>query len=75
MNWELLANDDYRFITENPLLGNNVLLLTLAGSHAYGTNIETSDIDLRGVTYNPVGSLLANDIFEQFEDKKTDTVI
>lgn len=42
MNWELLANKDYAFLTESPLLGNNILLLTLGGSHAYGTNVETS---------------------------------
>lgn len=35
MNWELLANKDYAFLTESPLLGNNILLLTLGGSHAY----------------------------------------
>lgn len=54
MNWELLANKDYAFLTESPLLGNNILLLTLGGSHAYGTNVETSDIDVRGITYNPL---------------------
>ena len=41
MNWELLANKDYAFLTESPLLGNNILLLTLGGSHAYGTNVKT----------------------------------
>ena len=75
MNWELLANKDYAFLTESPLLGNNILLLTLGGSHAYGTNVETSDIDVRGITYNPVGSLLGNRVFEQYEDEATDTVV
>lgn len=75
MNWEILANKDYAFLTEVPLLRNNVLLLTLGGSHAYGTNVETSDIDIRGITYNPVSSLLGNDLFEQYEDCNTDTVI
>lgn len=75
MNWELLANKDYAFLTESPLLGNNILLLTLGGSHAYGTNVETSDIDVRGITYNPVDSLLGNRVFEQYEDEATDTVV
>lgn len=46
MNWELLANKDYVFLTESPLLGNNILLLTLGGSHAYGTNEELLIIQL-----------------------------
>ena len=75
MNWELLANKDYAFLTESPLLGNNILLLTLGGSHAYGTNVKTSDIDVRGITYNPVDSLLGNRVFEQYEDEATDTVV
>lgn len=75
MNWELLANKDYAFLTESPLLGNNILLLTLGGSHAYGTNVETSDIDVRGITYNPIDSLLGNRVFEQYEDDATDTVV
>ncbi len=75
MNWEILANKDYAFLTESPLLGDNIILLTLGGSHAYGTNVETSDIDCRGVTYNPLDSLLGNKVFEQYEDKTTDTTI
>lgn len=75
MNWELLANKDYSFITENPILNSNIMLLCYGGSHAYGTNIESSDIDLRGVVFNPTNTLLGNETFEQFEDKNTDTVI
>ena len=75
MAWELLANEDYKFIHDNPLLRNNIILLTFGGSHAYGTNVEGSDIDIRGITYNPIESLLGNEEFEQFEDRKTDTVI
>lgn len=75
MNWEIMANKDYAFLTEEPALGDNVLLLTLGGSHAYGTNVATSDIDVRGITYNPISTLLANAEFEQYEDKQTDTVV
>jgi len=75
MNWELLANTDYKFITEDPVLGNNIILLTYGGSHAYGTNVPGSDIDIRGITFNPIDSIVGNGKFEQFEDRKTDTVI
>lgn len=75
MNWEFLANKDYAFLTEDPALGDNVILLTYGGSHAYGTNIATSDTDIRGITFNPIESLLGNIEFEQFEDRNTDTVI
>lgn len=75
MAWELLANEDYKFIHDNPLLKNNIILLTFGGSHAYGTNVEGSDTDIRGIVYNPIESLLGNEEFEQFEDRKTDTVI
>ena len=75
MNWELLANPDYKFITEDTILGNNIILLTYGGSHAYGTNIPTSDIDIRGIVFNPVDSLLGVNEFEQYEDRNTDTVI
>lgn len=75
MNWEFLANKDYAFLTEDPALGDNVILLTYGGSHAYGTNIATSDTDIRGITFNPIESLLGNTEFEQFEDRNTDTVI
>ena len=75
MNWEFLANKDYAFLTEDPALGDNVILLTYGGSHAYGTNIATSDTDIRGITFNPIESLLGNIEFEQFEDRNTDTVV
>lgn len=71
----LFKNPDYAFLEENPVLKDNIILLGYGGSHAYGTNTETSDIDIRGITFNPVDSLLANEEFDQFEDNKTDTVI
>lgn len=32
---------------------DNIIFMCVAGSHAYGTNIESSDIDVRGVTFVP----------------------
>jgi len=34
-------------------IGDNIILLTITGSHAYGTNVETSDKDYRGITIPP----------------------
>ena len=45
MNIEEIKNklntEDYNFLNTNPYL-NNIILLGMGGSYAYGTNIETS---------------------------------
>ena len=46
---KVLETKDYDFLRNEPLLKDNILFLTIAGSHAYGTNVETSDLDIRGV--------------------------
>ena len=70
-----LNTEEYRFLRENPRLSSRIMLLGLSGSHGYGTNREGSDIDLRGVTLNLPSDILGLTEFEQFEDRKTDTVI
>lgn len=45
---ELIESDTYDFLRTNPHLGKNIMLIGLGGSHAYGTNIETSDLDIQG---------------------------
>ena len=45
---EALNTEEYSFLHTNPHLGDNIILLGLGGSYAYGTNNETSDIDIRG---------------------------
>lgn len=65
----------YDFLRTDPHLGGNLLILTTAGSIAYGTNVETSDIDIRGVTLETRQDLLGLSSFEQFEDRATDTVV
>lgn len=67
---------DYKFLQENKHLGENIILLGLGGSYAYGTNIDgKSDTDLRGCTLNLKEEILTNKNFEQFIDNQTDTVI
>src|SRR5258708_8318945 len=45
-----------------------IIFETVAGSYLYGTSIENSDIDYRGVCIEPLYSLLGLVNFEQFED-------
>jgi len=71
---EELANPQYDFLKTDPAL-KTIALLTLSGSHAYGTNNENSDIDLRGVLIEDKKYLIGLNHFEQFENKETDTVI
>ena len=48
-----LKKPEYNFLRENEHLGDNIILLTLGGSKAYGTNVDTpehtSDTDIRGI--------------------------
>ena len=71
----ILQTPDYDFLRTNEHLGSNIILLTLGGSHAYGTNIETSDVDIRGCALNAKEEILTNKNFEQFVNEDTDTTI
>ncbi len=70
-----LLSEEYDFIRKDKSLGNNVIILTLGGSHAYGTNTENSDLDIRGCALNSKMQILTNQSFEQFTNEETDTVI
>ena len=72
---KLLNTAEYSFLKEDKHLGNNIMLLTTGGSHAYGTNVKGSDIDIRGIALSRKEELLGLSSFEQFEDKNTDTII
>lgn len=53
-----------------PWLEDRTIFLTLHGSHAYGTNTATSDIDLKGIAVAPrIYYLGFNQKFEQAEYK------
>lgn len=70
-----VASKEYNFLRENEHLGKNIILLGLGGSHAYGTNTETSDLDVRGIATNRKEEILSNIRFEQFVNEETDTTI
>lgn len=70
-----IQGSEYDFLRTNGHLGSNIILLTLGGSHSYGTNIETSDVDLRGCALNSKEEILTNKNFEQFVNEDTDTTI
>ena len=79
MNIEQIKNKiqtiKYDFLKTNEHLGNNIILLTFGGSHAYGTNVETSDLDVRGIALEREQELIGLSNFEIFENHETDTTI
>lgn len=51
-----------------------IILEVISGSHAYGTNIEGSDTDIRGVFIQPTEQLFGLDYVSQVADEKQDVV-
>ena len=51
---KIFNNEEYNFLWNNDKLNDNIILLTLGGSHAYGTSLDSkiSDIDARGIALN-----------------------
>ena len=70
-----IKSNEYDFLDTNEHLGDNIILLGLGGSYAYGTNVESSDIDIRGIALNKKTEILTNINFEQFVNEDTDTTI
>lgn len=70
-----LHTTEYTFLQENEHLGENIMLLTLGGSHAYGMETENSDLDVRGIAFNTKEEILLGRDFEQVVDVPTDTSI
>lgn len=70
-----VASEEYDFLRTNEHLGKNLILLGLGGSHAYGTNVDGSDLDVRGCALNSKIEILTNENFEQFVNEETDTTI
>ena len=72
---ELVASPQYDFLRTNEHLGDRIMFLTLGGSHAYGTNVETSDVDIRGCAMNKPSDIVGLSNFEQFINTETDTTV
>ncbi len=70
-----LKSPQYDFLNSNTNLHNNIILLTLGGSHAYGMEKETSDLDIRGIAFNSKENILLGTDYEQVVDAATDTTI
>ena len=70
-----IKQQEYDFLRTDPHLGKNIILLGLGGSHAYGTNMESSDTDIRGIALNSKTDILLKRDFEQVIEKETDTTI
>ena len=71
----ILNTPEYEFLKTNPHLGNNIILLGVGGSHAYGTNVAGSDVDIRGIALNTKEEILGTANFEQVVNEATDTTI
>lgn len=72
---EMVSGESYDFLRTNPHLTGRIMFLTLGGSYAYGTNIQTSDVDVRGCAMNSKSDLLGLSNFEQVVNTQTDTTI
>ena len=53
----------------------NLIMLCVGGSHAYGINTETSDIDVRGIFKDNIDMILGYNRIEQLENGSKDIVI
>lgn len=72
---DTVKSKEYDFLRTDKSLGNNIILLTLGGSHAYGMDKEDSDLDVRGIALNSKEEILLAKDFEQVVDVDTDTTI
>ena len=73
---KLLKSESYDFLRTNGHLGDNIILLGLGGSHAYGTDTENSDLDIRGCALNKREEILIpTHNFDQVTEETTDTTI
>ncbi|MBO4415180.1 MAG: nucleotidyltransferase domain-containing protein [Lachnospiraceae bacterium] len=72
---DFLQEREYDFLRTDKHLGDNIILLGYGGSLAYGTNISTSDIDLRGIAVRTADEICLGEDFEEVLGTETDTVV
>jgi hypothetical protein len=73
---KFLSGSEYDFLRTNNLLKDNICMLAMGGSKAYGTNVPDSDTDVRGIAISPFNQIYGfRKDFEQVVDGYTDTVI
>ena len=72
---EVVKGPEYEFLRTNPHLNGRIIFLTLGGSYSYGTNVDTSDVDVRGCALNSPSDLLGLTSFEQVVNTQTDTTV
>ena len=72
---DMVAGSQYDFLRTNEHIRDRIIFLTLGGSYAYGTNVDTSDVDVRGCALNSCSDLLGLSNFEQVVNTETDTTI
>lgn len=72
---KVIDSPEYGFLRENEHLKGRLMFITLGGSHAYGTNNEHSDIDIRGCVFNRKEEILGLSSFDTYADANTDTTI
>lgn len=71
----LVGSPTYDFLRTDPHLQDRMAMLCLGGSHAYGTNTETSDLDLRGCALNRPEDVLGLSRFDQVLNEDLDVCI
>ena len=70
--FNIMSRAEYKDVQEDK---GDIILLGLAGSHSYGTNVEGSDIDIRGIRYNELDMLLGLKEPSQYTAPDTDSTI
>ena len=72
---KIVSGTEYDFLRTNPHLKGKIMFLTLGGSYSYGTNVEGSDVDVRGCALNSKPDLIGLTNFEQVINNETDTTV
>ncbi len=75
MSTNLNMKEQLLKLIEEKSPGAKPLYLVIRGSHAYGTNVETSDTDYAGVFIQSMENILGNKYTEQINDDNNDTVV